>query len=611
VLESATSNSTVVGVQSVERVKSVDLVDVGGTLDQFLTHCGVEALSDADAIASRTRFAAVMDAWWRQLRSLDWKTENGVLCEYDRLFVAAATHGCLASELEEAHPIAQSLLFSLFASLRSGLGALLGDMWLFTERDLARGGWAPLHGVRGCDEDAGGGVPAHAPRPAEASNSPWHRAAFRQAAMSIIAQAAATSAAAPNAESNLAIDAQSGAHWVSARRGFSKAANNKHRQTDAAVFLHCNRDGRAPFNHCAQAKVIWTFELKRDMSEQSVHEAEAQIMRDYAAVAGSTRRAVAPLMFAMVSNGAMYKLYKLSTGQDGLLCMEASSIFNIATEAALVNLQKTASEQASEQASEWCASFGGNAGVADAVAFPVAFERIMRHLMKSVDGKSELPHLPSMATQFVAPVVSFALENRVLTVGKVLAVTQRNVVALCEVREGKLPAKQCVIKMRIVQAPQAMASVEAEVAGVELCKELFELFPHPPPKLIGTVLDRALLFEHVEGVPLIECCMCSAAKRKHVYDLLMRDARHCADSQSVGGEKSALCRLAQSQRVCRGWPTMPKIQLANKLILIRVIKSRLARNGGRKWTFFSPKRTQMDIFLGAARFFFGRMAVNE
>jgi hypothetical protein len=222
-----------------------------------------------------------MDAWWRQLRSLKWKTEKDVLCSYDQLFVATATDGFHASELEGTHPIAQSLLFSLFTALRRGLGALVDNLWLFTELDLARGGWAPLHGVDRCDKDA-----------AVDDNA---------------VTTSATTSDDVGAESILAVDAQSGAHWVGARQGFSKAVNDEYRNTDAAIFLHRNRgDGRAPFNRCAQKKVVWTFEFKRDMSKQSVHEAEVQIYRDYAAVAGSTRRAVAPLVFAMVSNGAKY-----------------------------------------------------------------------------------------------------------------------------------------------------------------------------------------------------------------------------------------------------------------------------------------------------------------
>jgi hypothetical protein len=468
-----------------------------GTLDQFLDHCGVAALSDADAAASRERFAAVMDAWWRQLRSLKWKTENGVVSGYDRLFVAAATDGSLASELEVVHPISQSLLFSLFTALRRGLGTLVDDLWLFTELDLDRGGWAPLHGVDRCDKEA-----------------------------TVDDDAAIASATASNdvgAESILAVDAQSGAHWVGARQGFSKVVNDEYRNTDAAIFLHRNRgDGRAPFNRCAQKKVVWTFQFKCDMSEQSVHEAEVQMYRDYAAVAGSTLYAVAPLMFAMVSNGAKYRLYKLSTGEDGRLRLEASEIFNIATEAALVQLPK--------EASEWCASFGADAanagvdtGLADAVAFPMAFERIVRHLIKSVDHTSRLPNLPVVATGFVPPALSFAVANGSLTVKDVLAVTRRNVVARCEVRKGDSPAEQCVIKMRIAPSAKALASVQAEVAGVDLCKELFELFPYPPPKLIGTLFDRAILYEHINSVPISECCTCSAAKRKRVHDLLLRD----------------------------------------------------------------------------------------
>jgi hypothetical protein len=66
-------------------------------------------------------------------------------------------------------------------------------------------------------------------------------------------------------------------------------------------------------------------------------------------------------------------------------------------------------------------------------------------------------------------------------------------------------------------------SVQAEVPGMELCMELFELFPHPPPKLIGTLFDRAILYEYINSVPISECCTCSAAKRKRVHDLLLRD----------------------------------------------------------------------------------------
>jgi hypothetical protein len=48
-------------------------------------------------------------------------------------------------------------------------------------------------------------------------------------------------------------------------------------------------------------------------------------------------------MFAMVSNGAMFKFYKLWTlhdDDDGFVCMLKSDSFNIATKDALVELAK-------------------------------------------------------------------------------------------------------------------------------------------------------------------------------------------------------------------------------------------------------------------------------
>jgi hypothetical protein len=286
------------------------------------------------------------------------------------------------------------------------------------------------------------------------------------------------------------------------------------------------------------------------MSEHSVREAEAQILRDYAAVVGSVRRTRAALMFAVVSNGARYKLYKLSSVGDGLLRMEMSEIFNIATADALVQLAVADSQ--------WCASFrasgvgasgagaagagaagagaagagAAGAGVdsdadavsADAVAFAVALERIVRHLISSIDADS---HLPTVKTNFVVPDLAISLPDCSVTVGDVLAVTWCNVVALCEVKwkdEAK-PAEQCVIKMRFDRT--AHESVQAEVDGVKLCQDLFERFPNcfsrPPPKVLSTLLGCELLYEHVKGVPISECCTCSAAKREHLRNLLLRD----------------------------------------------------------------------------------------
>jgi hypothetical protein len=61
VLESATSSSTVVGMQSVERIKSLDRVNVDGTLDQFLTFCFFSQVQeDCVAHAFRRRDGCVV-----------------------------------------------------------------------------------------------------------------------------------------------------------------------------------------------------------------------------------------------------------------------------------------------------------------------------------------------------------------------------------------------------------------------------------------------------------------------------------------------------------------------------------------------------------------------
>jgi hypothetical protein len=265
------------------------------------------------------------------------------------------------------------------------------------------------------------------------------------------------------------------------------------------------------------------FEFKRDMSSESMREAEAQIQRDYAAIVGSKLRPVLPVMFAMVSNGGCFVLYKMYIGDDGLLCMLKSDSFRIATNEALAELAKPNSE--------WCASFdagaaAASAAAADAVALAVAFQRIVRHLKNSVDAKMELP---TVKTGFVEPVLTLTLPQSeqfanggTLIVGDVLAVTRRNVVALCEVKVApNEPAKQFVIKVRM--AERASDSVRSEMDGVELVNELLKDFPHQPPKLICSLLDRALVFEHVEGVPISECCTCSAEKRDRLRSLLLRD----------------------------------------------------------------------------------------
>jgi hypothetical protein len=499
-LQGATTATTSVGVQSVERVQSTRWMLSSGTLDEFLTQCGVPALSDNAATASRLRFAPVMDAWWRQLRALTCKTDEGEVSDFQLLFVKAATEGKLA-ELNQVQPIAQSLIYSLFSALRSAPAAEVGDLeddlWLFTELDLAGAGWTPLSGVDCCDKNAVDGDNVEEVHDNTMSESMRH------------------GVPAPLAEPTLAAAVDAGARWVAARQGFGN------RNANAALFLHRNRgDGRASFNHCARKKVVWTFQFKRDMSKESIREAEAQIQRDYAAVCGGTLRNFAPLMFAMVSNGAMFKLYKLWTmhdENDGFLCMQKSDVFNIAPKEAFVELAKPNSE--------WCESFRGDGADAGAVTFAMAFERIVRHLNDSIDAESML-ELPSAPTGFVAPVLSLKLprceqfENGgTLTVRDVLTVTRRNVVALCEVKQSA--AKQFVIKVRM--AERASDSVRSEMAGVELVNELLKDFPHQPPKLICSLLDRALVFEHIKSVPISECCTCSTEKRAHLRNLLLRD----------------------------------------------------------------------------------------
>jgi hypothetical protein len=273
VLQFATTNTTGIDVQSIERIECVSRLLVVGTVDDFLKHCGVAPLSDA--AASRERFAPVMDAWWRQLRSLVWKTKESGFYGYDKVLLAAATEQVSAPELVGAHPVAQSLIFSIFAALRSpaaGVGAtagagatgapaapadpaaeaILADLWLFTERDLARGGWAPLRGVDGCDK----GAAVNNIDVVDAENvAPLRRAAFDRAVQVLAADVDADDvdedgdedghddehegsepATSVPAEPILLRAAVAGARWVGARQGFDKPENNIHRNTDGAPF---------------------------------------------------------------------------------------------------------------------------------------------------------------------------------------------------------------------------------------------------------------------------------------------------------------------------------------------------------------------------------------
>jgi hypothetical protein len=109
-----------------------------------------------------------------------------------------------------------------------------------------------------------------------------------------------------------------------------------------------------------------------------------------------------------------------------------------------------------------------------------------------------------------------------LTVRDVLAVTRRNVVALCDVQHATtVPAKQLVIKIRMSR--DARDSLQHEMACVSVCNDVLEDVSYQPPKLICSLLDSALLFEHVKGVPISECCTCSTEKRAHLLTLLVRD----------------------------------------------------------------------------------------
>jgi hypothetical protein len=81
--------------------------------------------------------------------------------------------------------------------------------------------------------------------------------------------------------------------WVAARQGFNKGENNSHRKLTPLFFcIAIVASVVRSFNRCAQKKVVWTFEFKRNMSSESIREAEAQIQRDYAAVVGVKLRRV-------------------------------------------------------------------------------------------------------------------------------------------------------------------------------------------------------------------------------------------------------------------------------------------------------------------------------
>jgi hypothetical protein len=249
-LEGATTATTSGGVQPVEVVQCTRLLHLSGTLDEFLTQCGVPAPNDDALLTLRVHFASVMDAWWRQLRSLTWKTEEQEVSGFQALFVKAAMQGKLV-ELNEVHPIAQSLLYSLFSGLRSAPDSGdLDDLWLFTERDLAGGGWAPLTGVDRSDkhaavDDDANTKPEPEPKP-EAKESPLRRAAFNQA-LSTITQPSPLPSPPVNGDAGVP-------RWIASRQGFNKARTIAIAKL-TALFVHRNRGvARAPFTHCAQKR---------------------------------------------------------------------------------------------------------------------------------------------------------------------------------------------------------------------------------------------------------------------------------------------------------------------------------------------------------------------
>mgnify|MGYP001317719874 FL=1 len=88
-----------------------------------------------------------------------------------------------------------------------------------------------------------------------------------------------------------------GEHWIGARAGFMDMANNEHRNTDACLFFHQSRDGRAAFDPCAQKHVVFSAEFKRDMSQRSVADAIHQLLQDFAVIVRRCLGEQMPVLF--------------------------------------------------------------------------------------------------------------------------------------------------------------------------------------------------------------------------------------------------------------------------------------------------------------------------
>jgi hypothetical protein len=84
-----------------------------------------------------------------------------------------------------------------------------------------------------------------------------------------------------------------------------------------------------------------------------------------------------------------------------------------------------------------------------------------------------------------------------------------------------VPAKQFVIKVRM--AERASDSVRSEMAGVRTCQRVLKDFPHQPPKLICSLLDRALVFEHVKACRSASVARAQLRSAHHLRTLLLRD----------------------------------------------------------------------------------------